>query len=79
MWIEIGISSIFHGLFISKILFIQYIQTCVFLFDALSNDYISMTIKGQAFENIAGKGENAENLHFLLSPQCFLPFHGQFL
>ena len=27
----------------------------------------------QAFENIIGKGENADNQHFLLSPQCFLP------
>ena len=24
------------------------------------------------FENIAGKGENAGNRHFLLFPQCFL-------
>ena len=27
-----------------------------------------------AFENIVGKGENAGNQHFLLSPQCFFPF-----
>ena len=27
-----------------------------------------------AFENIVGKGENAGNQHFLLFPQCFLPF-----
>ena len=26
------------------------------------------------FENIVGKGENAGNQHFLLFPQCFLPF-----
>ena len=25
-------------------------------------------------ENIVGKGENAGNQHFLLFPQCFLPF-----
>ena len=26
------------------------------------------------FENIVEKGENAGNQHFLLFPQCFLPF-----
>ena len=25
----------------------------------------------EGFENIAGKGENAGNQHFLLFPQCF--------
>ena len=25
------------------------------------------------FENIVGKGENADNQQFLLFPQCFLP------
>ena len=29
------------------------------------------------FENILGKGENAGNQHFLLFPQCFLPFTKQ--
>ena len=29
------------------------------------------------FENIVGKGENAGNQHFLLFPQCFLPFTKQ--
>ena len=28
----------------------------------------------KAFENIVVKGENASNQHFLLFPQCFLPF-----
>ena len=28
-------------------------------------------------ENIVGKGENAGNQHFLLFPQCFLPFPKQ--
>ena len=32
------------------------------------------TLKKQAFENIAGKRENADNQHFLLFLQCFLPF-----
>ena len=29
------------------------------------------------FENIVGKGENDGNQHFLLFPQCFLPFQRQ--
>ena len=33
-----------------------------------------MTLRKKAFENIVGKGENASNQHFLLFPQCFLPF-----
>ena len=35
------------------------------------------TLKEKAFENIVGKGENAGNQHFLLFPQCFLPFPKQ--
>ena len=34
-------------------------------------------LEKEAFENIAGKGENAGNQHFLLFPQCFLPFPKQ--
>ena len=30
------------------------------------------TVKKKPFENIAGKGENAGNQHFLLFTQCFL-------
>ena len=29
------------------------------------------TLKKRPFENIVGKGENADNQHFLLLPQCF--------
>ena len=36
------------------------------------------TLKQMVFENIMGKGENAGNQHFLLFPQCFLPFENQF-
>ena len=36
-----------------------------------------MILKQRAFENIVGKGENAGNQHFLLIPQCFLPFSNQ--
>ena len=32
------------------------------------------TLKRKPSENIVGKGENAGNQHFLLFPQCFLPF-----
>ena len=31
----------------------------------------------KAFENLVGSGENAGNQHFLLFPQCFLPFPKQ--
>ena len=34
---------------------------------------IFTTPEKKAFENIARKGENAGNQHFLLFPQCFLP------
>ena len=30
--------------------------------------------KKKAFENIVGKEENADNQHFLLFPQFFVPF-----
>ena len=33
--------------------------------------------KRRAFENIEGKEENAGDQHFLLFPQCFLPFSKQ--
>ena len=32
------------------------------------------TLYKKPFEKIVGKGENAGNQHFLLFPQCFLPF-----
>ena len=34
-----------------------------------------MTLKKKTFENIEGKGENADNQHFLLFPQRFLLYH----
>ena len=33
-----------------------------------------MTIKLKAFENIDGKGDNANNQHFLTFIKCFLPY-----
>ena len=36
-----------------------------------------MTLHKKPFENIEGKGENAGNQHFLLFPQCLLPFPKQ--
>ena len=30
----------------------------------------------KTFKNIVGKGENAGDQHFLLFPQCFLPYGG---
>ena len=35
------------------------------------------TLEEKCFENIAGKGENAGNQHFLLFPQCIQPFPNQ--
>ena len=35
------------------------------------------TQRKEAFENILRKGENADNHHFLLFPNCFLPFPKQ--
>ena len=35
---------------------------------------IFTTVREKPFENTAGKGENAGNQHFLLFPQCFLPY-----
>ena len=37
-----------------------------------------MTLRSKPFENIVGEGEIAVNQHFLLFPQCFLPFPKQF-
>ena len=34
-------------------------------------------LKKNDFENIVGKGENAGHQHFLLFPQCFLPYQRQ--
>ena len=36
-----------------------------------------MTLRKKPFENIVGKRENNGNQHFLLFPQCFLPFPKQ--
>ena len=35
---------------------------------------ILMTLRKRPFENIVGKGENAAKQHFILFPQCFLPY-----
>ena len=40
----------------------------------LPNNLDLTTLKKKALENIVGKGVNAGNQHFLLFPQCFLPF-----
>ena len=41
------------------------------------NMILLTTLKKKPFENIARKGENAGNQHFLLFPQCFLPCQRQ--
>ena len=47
------------------------------LFNSTTQSQLLMTLKKTAFEKILGKGENAGNQHFLLFPQCFLPFPRQ--
>ena len=49
------------------------------LFDLLPHNPDLTTLKKKAFENILGKGENAGNQNFVLSPKCFLPFTKQIL
>ena len=58
-------------------------QIC-FLLNYLSRLYTTQsrlltTSTEKPFENIVEKGENAGNQHFLLFPQCFLPFPKQVL
>ena len=36
-------------------------------------------LRKKTFENIVGKGENADYQHFLLFPQCFLFYQGKIL
>ena len=40
---------------------------------------LSMTLTERPIENIVGKGENADDQHFLHFVQCFLPFAKQIL
>ena len=37
------------------------------------------TLRKKSFENTVGKGENNGNEHFLLFPQCFIPYQRQTL
>ena len=47
-------------------------KNIVYLFTTQSQ--LLMTLKKKPCENIIGKGENLGTQHFLLFPQCFLPF-----
>ena len=63
-------------------LYLQRYSTPVVPVPALSSLFIPQSptfydIEKEAFENIVGKGENAGNQHFLLFPQCLLPFPKQ--
>ena len=40
-----------------------------------SQSRLLTTLKKNALENTEGKGENADNQHFLLFPECFLFYH----
>ena len=66
--------------------FVQYSKDVHIIFQSQFIDFISklslyltisrllMPLGKKPFENIVGKGKNAGNQHFLLFPQCFLPF-----
>ena len=41
------------------------------------SQFLSRNYAIVAFDNIVGKGENVGHKHFLLFPQCFLPFPTQ--
>ena len=43
-----------------------------------TNSKLLIPLENKASENIVEKGENAGNQHFLLFPQCFLPFPNYF-
>ena len=43
-------------------------------FNSLPHSRLLRTLKKKPFVNIVGKEENAGNQHFLLFPQCFLPY-----
>ena len=49
------------------------------MFNSTTQSQFLTTLKKKSFENIVGKGENAGYQHFLLFPQCFLPFPQQIL
>ena len=63
------VDSFFHNVFKG---FLSH--SCLTLYHTIltSNDHEKK--KKKTLENIVGKGENAGNQHFLLFPQCFLPF-----
>ena len=49
-----------------------------FFLNTLEKQLCVLTSRGMLrSENIVGKGENAGDQHFLLFPQCFLPFPKQ--
>ena len=74
---------LFHNVFqkfFSKSFFLQRVKNKYIwrkgLINSLPHNPDFLTTQGKKlFENTLGKGENAGNQHFLLFPQCFLPFH----
>ena len=50
--------------------YLDYITLCYTIQDLNNSDK-------ETFENIVEIGENAGNQHFLLFPQCFLPYQRQ--
>ena len=55
----------------------HYFQKAPFPVNSLPHHSDLTTWKKKSFENIVEKGETAGNQHFLLFPQCFLPFPKQ--
>ena len=47
--------------------------------NSLPQPQLLTTSKEKAFENIVGKGENADNQYFHLFPRCLLPNQGEIL
>ena len=54
----------------------KIMQFCEILYSGLiaaKTVYHILTLKKKPFKNIVRKGENADNHHFLLLPQCYRP------
>ena len=62
----------FHNMQTWKILFRIHAFCLLSLLTLTKQSQVSIIAEKKLFENIAGKGENDGNQHFLLFPQCFL-------
>ena len=75
-----NIFSLSHNVFESLFFSVVKTRDCWLIFRSVftihftTQSRVFKTLKKTPFENIVGKVENAGNQHFLLFPQCFLPF-----